>query len=129
MNQVHILVVVEDEPDIRVLIRINLTLDPRLIVEGEASNAEDAIELARSTQPGLIILDHQLEGPMMGLDAAPLLKEAAPHAKILLFTAFDLEAEAEASPFVDAFLSKSKFANLLEVVHQMLGLEPLPAAH
>ena len=60
----------------------------------------------------------------MGLDAAPLLKEAAPDAKILLFTAFDLGAEVSASPHVDAFLSKSRFSKLLSVVQQMLGLDP-----
>lgn len=125
MDEVNVLVVVEDEPDVRMLIRINLTSDPRLHVQGEAANAADAIELARSASPGLIVLDHQIEGDLMGLDAAPLLKEAAPDAQILLFTAFDLEAEASASPHVDEFLSKSKFAKLLDVVQQMLGLQPL----
>lgn len=122
---VQVLVVIEDEPDIRVLIKVNLTADPRILVAGEASNAADAIELARSRSPGLIILDHQLEGNVMGLDAAPLLKEAAPEAKILLFTAFDLETEAAASPFIDAFLSKAKFGSLLSVAQRLLGLEPL----
>ena len=120
----HVLMVVEDEPDIRLIIRLHLTADPRIIVEGEAANAMDAIELARSTDPGLIILDHQIEGSIMGLDAAPLLKEAAPEAKILLFTAFDLANEADASPAVDAFLSKSDMSLLLPVSLQLLGLEP-----
>ncbi len=66
------LVVVEDEPDVRVLIRINLTSDSRIHVAGEAANAVDAIELARANSPDLIILDHQLEGELMGLEAAPL---------------------------------------------------------
>ena len=39
----------------------------------------------------------------MGLEAAPMLKEAAPHAKILLFTAFDMAHEAANEPAIDAF--------------------------
>lgn len=125
MDVARVLVVVEDEPDMRMLIRLNLTADPRIVVAGEASTAEEAVELARTTSPGLIILDHQIDGEVMGLEAASLLKGAAPHAKILLFTAFDLDAEAAANPFVDDFLSKTDFALLLPVTQRLLGLEPL----
>ncbi len=121
-KKVHVLVVVEDEPDVRMLIRVNLEVDPRIVLDGEASSAAEAIEMARKSTPGLIILDHQIEGEIMGLDAAPLLKEVAPNAKILLFTAFDLEKEASASASIDTFLSKRDFARLLPVVQQMLGL-------
>ena len=125
MEVVRVLVVVEDEPDMRLLIRLNLTTDPRIVVAGEASTAAEALEFARTTSPGLIILDHQIDGDVMGLDAAPLLKEAAPRAKILLFTAFDLEAEASANPFIDDFLSKKDLGRLLPVAQRLLDLEPL----
>ncbi len=124
-QNVRVLVVVEDEPDVRLIIKLHLRTDPRLKVAGEASDAASAIELARTEAPGLIILDHQIEGDIMGLDAAPLLKEAAPNAKILLFTAFDLRREATSSPFVDAFVSKRDFKDLLPVVRQLLDLEPI----
>lgn len=125
MEPVSVLVVVEDEPDMRLLMRVNLTADPRILVAGEASTAAEALEFARTTSPGLIILDHQIDGEIMGLDAAPLLKEAAPRAKILLFTAFDLEEEASASPFIDDFLSKKDLRKLLAVAQRLLDLEPL----
>lgn len=48
--------------------------------------------------PGLIIFDHFIDGPVTGLDAAPALKAAAPAAKILLFSAHDLAADARRSP-------------------------------
>lgn len=123
MEQVRVLVVVEDEPDMQMLIRLTLTADPRILVAGEASNAADAVDLAQTTSPGLIILDHQIDGDVMGLDAAPLLKEAAPQAKILLFSAFDLEADAAANAFIDDFLPKKGLASLLSVAQRMLGLE------
>lgn len=119
-----VLVVVEDEEDMRFMIRITLAQDPRLDLLGETATAEEAIELARGLQPGAVVLDHQLEGKLTGMEAAPLIKAAAPNAKILLFTAFDLEREAEEDPFVDAFLRKDGVKHLLATVDRLLGLEP-----
>ncbi|MDQ1712250.1 MAG: hypothetical protein QOE45_1700 [Frankiaceae bacterium] len=121
-EKVRLLVVVEDEADIRLLIRMTLMADPRIELFGEASSAEEAIAIAKVAEPGLIILDHSIEGDLMGLDAAPLLKSVAPTAKILLFTAFDLAKEAAAEPAVDGYLSKSQLDRLLPTVQGMLGL-------
>jgi DNA-binding NarL/FixJ family response regulator len=124
----RVLVVVEDDVDIRWLIRMTLLDDPRIELFGEASSAEQALELARTAQPGLIILDHAIEGDIMGLQAAPLLKRVAPMAKVLLFTAYDLRAQATDEQAVDAFLLKTDLPQLLPVTQQLLGLEPLPEA-
>ena len=125
MNEkVEVLVLVEDEPDMRMMLHFMLESDPRISIVGEAADAATAIELARSTHPGLIILDHQIEGETMGLEAAPLLKDVAPQAKILLFTAFDLKTEAAAEPAIDEYLNKAEIAELLPTVQMMLGLSP-----
>ena len=120
---VRLLVVVEDEADVRMLIKLRLAQDPRIEVVGEAASAEEAVELARITKPELAILDHSIEGDVMGLQAAPLVKAASPGTKILLFTAYDMRGEAAAEPAVDAFLSKREFALLLPTVRRLLGLE------
>jgi two-component system LytT family response regulator/two-component system response regulator LytT len=125
MDKQRILVVVEDEADIRFLIRMTLLDDPRLELFGEAASAAEAVALARTADPGLIILDHSIEGDVMGLQAAPMLKDVAPQAKILLFTAFDLAEQAVAEPAVDAFLLKTHLARLLPTVQSLLGLAPL----
>lgn len=120
-----ILALVEDEADIRALIRMTLRPDPRLELKGEAASAEEAIELVREIQPDLIILDHSLEGQMTGLEAAPVLKEVAPGGKILLFTAYDMKKEAEHEPAIDAFLRKDNFPRLLRTVEDLLGIGPV----
>ena len=120
---VRLLVVVEDEVDVRMLIKLRLAQDPRIEVIGEAASAAQAVELARITKPELVILDHSIEGDIMGLQAAPLVKAASPGTKILLFTAYDMRAEAAAEPAVDAFLSKRDFTSLLDTVRTLLGLE------
>jgi DNA-binding NarL/FixJ family response regulator len=119
---VRVLVIVEDEEDMRMMIRAILAVDKRIEICGEASNAADAIEAARRLDPGLVILDHSIEGDVMGLEAAPLIKAAAPDAKILLFSAFDMRKDAEDEPAIDEFLSKSDVRKLLPTVQRLVGL-------
>lgn len=119
----RVLVVVEDDPDMRLLIRATLQREARLEISGEAADAATAIELARGAQPGLVILDHSIEGDVMGLEAAPLIKQVAPQSKILLFTAYDMHDAASKEPAVDAFLPKSRIGELLSTVRALLGIE------
>lgn len=126
-GSVKALVVVEDEPDMRMLISMMLGRDPRLELKGEAASADEALEVLESVDPGLIVLDHGIEGDVMGLQAAPLLKAKAPRSKILLFTAFDMRREAEQEPAVDGYLRKDRITELLPTVQQMLDLGGAPA--
>ena len=121
-DQARVLVIVEDEEDMRMMIRAILSVDHRIEICGEVADAAAAIEAARTLDPGLVILDHSIEGDVMGLEAAPLIKQAAPRAKILLFSAFDMQKEAAAEPAVDEFLSKSQVGKLLATVQRMVGL-------
>lgn len=120
-----VLVLVEDDPDYRLLIRVALGADPRIEMSGEALSIESGIRLAREAHPRLIILDHNLDGEMIGLSAAPQLKAAAPDSKILLFTAYDLEVEARREPAVDAYLRKDEIGKLLPTAQRLLDLEPV----
>jgi DNA-binding NarL/FixJ family response regulator len=121
-HRVRVFVVVEDEPDMRTLIGLMLCRDPRLELVGEAASAAEALAMLDTVEPGLIVLDHGIEGDLMGLEAAPLLKAKAPQAKILLFTAFDMRHEASIEPAVDEFLRKDRIGELLPTVQRMLGL-------
>jgi DNA-binding NarL/FixJ family response regulator len=121
-DHARVLVIVEDERDMRMMIRAILAVDERIEICGEAATAAEAIEAARTLDPGLVILDHSIEGDVMGLDAAPLIKKVAPEAKILLFSAFDMRKEAEAEPAVDEFLGKADVGKLLATVRRLVGL-------
>lgn len=123
----RVLVVVEDDRDMQLLIRLTLQADPRLDITGCAATASEAIELAREVQPQLVILDHFIDGEVMGLDAAPAIKEVAPSAKVLLFTSHDLALEAEREPSITEFLLKRDISELLPTVRRLLGLEPIAA--
>lgn len=121
---VKVLMIVEDDEDVRTLVRVTLSADPRFEIGAETSSAEEAIELARTSPPGLIILDHSLDGNMTGLEAAPKLKEACPQAKILMFTAYEhLRVDARASDAVDDFLLKTHIDRLLPTAQRLAGLD------
>src|SRR5687767_14913578 len=115
-----VLVVVEDDVAMQQLIGVMIAMDKRIDVCGAAATATEAVELARTSTPDLVILDHFIDGEIMGLQAAPLIKDAAPAARILLFTSHDLAIEASREPAVDAYLSKNDIRLLLPTVQHLL---------
>ncbi len=122
-----VLVVVEDDRDMQLLIQLTLQADPRLEISGCAATADAAIELAREAQPALVILDHFIDGDVMGLEAAPAIKEAAPKSRVLLFTSHDLRIESSREPSIDEFLLKRNIADLMPTVQRLLDLDPIAA--
>lgn len=119
------LIVVEDDPDVQFLIETVFSTDDRFSVAAVAATAEHALEIARVTEPGMIVLDHGLAGVLTGLEAAPRLKAVAPRAKIILFTAHaELRDPASDEPAVDAFLLKTDISQLLPLARRLTGLPP-----
>lgn len=122
-----VLVVVEDDTDVQFLIETVFSADRRFSVGGVAASAEEALELARTTEPGIIILDHGLAGALTGLAAAPQFKAVAPNAKIILFTAHaELRHPAADDPAIDAFLLKTDISQLLPLAQRLASLGPIP---
>lgn len=104
-----VLVVVEDDHDVQFLVETIFSMDSRFTLAAVAASAEEALESLRTTQPEIIVLDHALSGQLTGLDAAPRLKELAPQAKIIMFTAHaDLKTHADHEPAIDGFVLKTE---------------------
>lgn len=78
--------IVDDARDIRMLLRLQLSRDPRFKVVGEAADGLEAIEIARVEQPDLVILDRQMPH-LGGMEAMPEIRRVAPHASVVLYTA------------------------------------------
>jgi len=115
--------IVEDDPDIQSLIETIFSMDPRFAVTGLAESAEEALEMARTGNPEIIVLDDRLDGSLTGVDAVPQFKEAAPGAKIILFTAHaDLQARVVGQPGIDAFLLKTETGELLPLAQQLTNM-------
>lgn len=119
----NVLLVVDDESDIRLLVRFQFGGDPDFEVDGEATDIETALDAATLHQPDLIVLDHRLDGDVTGLDAAPQLKMIAPACVIILFSASEeLRRPATDSPAIDAFLLKTDIDRLVPLARRLVGL-------
>lgn len=80
--------VVDDSEDLRELISMVIERDPGdWHVVATASEGNEAIEEARSSQPDLVLLDIAM--PVMdGMQALPLIKQAAPHAVVVMLSGY-----------------------------------------
>lgn len=80
------LLVVDDNEDVRRLLRLVLADDESIEIVGEAVNGRDGIAAARACRPDVIVLDVNM--PVMdGLTALPHIRRAAPDAAIVVWTA------------------------------------------
>jgi DNA-binding NarL/FixJ family response regulator len=86
----------DDTPEIRRLLRVNLELDGRFEIVGEAADGAEAVALSQSLHPDVVVLD--LAMPVMdGLQAAPMIRQYSPSSRILVLSGFDhsrMEARA-----------------------------------
>ena len=80
--------IVDDNADLRFLVRAALEARGGFEIVGEARTGVEAVDQARALQPDIVLLD--LEMPEMGgLQALPHIAEAAPAAKVLVLSSFD----------------------------------------
>jgi len=101
------LLICDDNPSIRYLLRSYVESRTPFEVCGEAEHGMEAIEKAKELQPDLILLD--LSMPVMtGAEAAVILKGVVPRMKIILFSMHtDDVPKSMAAIGVDLALSKS----------------------
>ncbi|AYG81779.1 Transcriptional regulatory protein DegU [Streptomyces hundungensis] len=80
-------VIADDEPLIRAGIRMILTSDREIDVVAEAANGREAVELARSHDVDVVLLDIQMP-EMDGLSALAELRRTVPAARVIILTTF-----------------------------------------
>lgn len=96
-------VVVDDEPEARLLLKYVLAGDGRFAVVGEAGDGAEALRVTAREQPDAVVLDLMMPG-VSGLEALPRLKELAP---VVVVSAYD-EREAATARGARAFLDKDR---------------------
>ena len=93
MNPISV-VVCDDVPELRRLLREVLEQDGEMQVVGEAEDGREAIEVIERLQPDVVVLD--LSMPQLdGLEAIPLIHQVAPKAEICIFSGFEEGKVAE----------------------------------
>jgi DNA-binding NarL/FixJ family response regulator len=99
--------VVDDAPDMRLLLRVNLQTDGRFDVVGEAEDGLEALDLTASLKPDAVLLDIAMP-KMDGLEAIPEIHRLSPTSRIVVFTGFDARVgERALSLTAHAYVPKS----------------------
>jgi two-component system, chemotaxis family, chemotaxis protein CheY len=87
-------VVCDDVPELRRLLREVLHEEGDMEVVGEAADGREAIEVIERLQPDVVVLDLSMP-ELDGLEAIPLIHQVAPRAEICIFSGFEEGKVAE----------------------------------
>ena len=118
-SRVRVLLV-DDHPDIRLLVRIGLEADGRFEVVGEATDGREAVDVVCAGAsgeggcPDAVLLD--LAMPVMdGMEALPLILEQCPHTRVVVFSANDEPANRREAERLGAAAFLPKGAAIAEI--------------
>ena len=97
----HSILLVDDHPMMRRVMRQLLELEADLEIVGEAGHGQEALDLVGQLQPELILLDNNMP-QMNGLETLRRLREMHYHGKVLIFTVSDSEDDIRDAMRLDA---------------------------
>jgi DNA-binding NarL/FixJ family response regulator len=119
-------VLVDDVPELRLLVRLTLEEDPGIEVVGEAANGREGVEVVQATDPDLVLLDLSMPD-MDGLEAIPLMRRHAPNARVVVLSGHEagrisLEAlDQGASRYIN---KAAGLGTIPQIVHEVAQIEP-----
>jgi len=85
------ILIADDHGVLRAGLRVLLDAEPELEVVGEATNGEEALNLAMDKRPNVVLLDISMPGPG-GIEVTRRLAAALPSARVLILTIHEDEA-------------------------------------
>jgi YesN/AraC family two-component response regulator len=106
--------IVDDDGDLRHVLRLVCEVESYEVV-GEASNGLEAIALAMSKRPDIVILD-QLMPYVDGEGTAQILRTLCPESRIVAFSAI-LDREPVWS---DSYLNKARLTEIAPLLHALI---------
>jgi CheY-like chemotaxis protein len=115
-------VLVDDEPDLLLLLGIRFDLEPDLHVVGTARNGAEAVEVAHREAPDLVVMDLLMPGTD-GFEAIARLRAELPDLPIVAYSAIVSEfsrrqVERHHVPLV---LKQGDSAPLIDVIREAAG--------
>lgn len=119
---------VDDDPDVRGVIRALLADDGGFEVVGQAPDGPLGISLATHLHPDVVLLD--LAMPVMdGLSVLPEIRRQAPETRVIVLSAFgtDRTVRAAMAGGAAAFVHKgAELADeLISVLHEVMAARPV----
>lgn len=120
LERVKVLIV-DDHAIVREGLKAVLQIDPRLQVVGEAANGKQAIQMVRSLEPHVVLLD--LVMPVMdGIEATRQISTQWPASRVLVLSSYperDLVERALAAGATGYLLKHSASGEVLRAIHQV----------
>jgi DNA-binding NarL/FixJ family response regulator len=87
------ILLVDDQPLIRMGFRMILSAQPDFLVVGEAADGRDALRQTTELEPDVVLMDVRMPG-VDGVTATTRILQAGSRARILILTTFDLDEYA-----------------------------------
>ena len=117
-------VVVDDEADLRMLLRFQLQ-QQHFAVIGEAADGDEALDRCSDLAPDAVVLDLHMPG-MSGTEVARHLREADPSLVIVAYTA---DPHSSDRPELEALgvsivAKTGRVEALMDELHELLALRP-----
>src|SRR5437660_1467221 len=117
---------VDDLPDIRLVMRLLLEADGRTEVVGEAADGAEAIRLAGELHPDAIVLDLRMPG-MDGVSALPLIRDAAPGTVVVALSALPVGPATDRAVDLGAtYIRKPDLRRVVNLVGSLARSGPEP---
>jgi DNA-binding NarL/FixJ family response regulator len=88
MNQTIKVLLVDDHTVVREGVRTMLSGEPDIVVVGEASSGEEALQKAQELEPHVVLMDIRMPG-MSGIEATRRIKAVSPTTSVIMLTMYD----------------------------------------
>ena len=119
------ILIVEDEPLFREMLRHTLDAEPGLDVVGVATDGESAVAMAAEKNPDAVIMDIELPGEMDGIDAALKIKERRLDTGIVILSVHKDRRYVTSLPLSEtpgwAYLLKQNVPDMASVLRAIQG--------
>ncbi len=122
INDTIKIMLVEDHRLVRESFAQMLELEEEFVVVGQAANAADALQLALSLKPDVILMDIKLPG-VNGIEATRMIKKELPETEIMMLSMYDEEeyvreaVKAGATGYVLKDISQEDLIRNIKVVY------------
>lgn len=122
INDTIKIMLVEDHRLVRESFAQMLELEEEFVVVGQAANANDALHLALSLKPDVILMDIKLPG-VNGIEATRMIKKELPDTEIMMLSMYDEEeyvreaVKAGATGYVLKDISQEDLIRNIKVVY------------
>ena len=112
-------VLADDTPEIRTLLRLTLEDQGEIEVVGEAGDGAEAVEIVSALQPDALVLD--LAMPVMdGFEAIPEVRRRAPDTKIIVLSGFDTHVMCERALSLGAHVYYEKGISFFDLAEKVV---------